>query len=80
MDSDRPDMATKQRITVFQSHEVAHMWSVNLFVMVSYGVRTPLKVWRHCHDGVVGLLVFERRLCHLGMCSFSHFSKLSSYH
>ena len=41
MDSDRPDMATKQRITVFQSHEVAHMWLVNLFVLVLYGVQLP---------------------------------------
>lgn len=32
MDSNRHDMATKERITVFQSHEVAHMWFVNLFV------------------------------------------------
>jgi len=71
MDSNRPDMATKQRITVFQSHEVAHMWSVNLFVMILYSVQTSLEVWGHRHDGVVGLLVFERRLCHLGMCSLS---------
>lgn len=34
MNLDRSDMATKQRITVFQSHEVAHMWLVNLFVLV----------------------------------------------
>lgn len=45
MNSDRPDMATKQRITVFQSHEVAHMWSVNSSVLQLHEVQTPLKVW-----------------------------------
>jgi len=73
MDSDRPDMAMKQRITVFQTHEVAHMWSVNPFVMVLYNAQTSLEVWKHRHDGVVGLLVSERRLCHLGMCSLLSF-------
>ncbi|KAF8448022.1 leucyl aminopeptidase [Boletus edulis BED1] len=33
MDLDRPDMATKQRITVFQSHEVAHMWFGDIATM-----------------------------------------------
>ncbi|KAI9464657.1 leucyl aminopeptidase [Boletus coccyginus] len=33
MDSDRPDMAMKQRIAVFQTHEVAHMWFGNIATM-----------------------------------------------
>lgn len=41
MDSDRPDMATKQDITVFQSHEVAHMWLVILFVLGLYDIQLP---------------------------------------
>lgn len=41
MDLDRLDMATKQRITVFQSHEVAHMWLVNLFALVLHGPQPP---------------------------------------
>ncbi|KAG9318425.1 peptidase family M1-domain-containing protein [Chiua virens] len=33
MDSERPDMATKKRVTVFQSHEVAHMWFGDITTM-----------------------------------------------
>lgn len=33
LDPDRVDVATKKRVTVFQSHEVAHMWFGNITTM-----------------------------------------------